>query len=135
MGVFSDLCDKGLVSDAYAYTFLISGFCKQCNMLEAFRLHEGIDPNIVTYNALIGGLLKSSKIERAKELFGGLSKKGLTLNEVTYATMIDGCCKSRNIDESFILLEEMTSKGVLPDDFVYNALVNGCRKIGNMEKA
>jgi pentatricopeptide repeat protein len=68
---------------------------------------KGINPNVLTYNTLIGVLCKANDVEKAKDLFTNILHRGLNPDGVTYATMIDGYCKSRNLTEAFQLLDEM----------------------------
>ncbi|KAJ8620400.1 hypothetical protein MRB53_028929 [Persea americana] len=61
------------------HTSIIDASCRVGNMKRAFALFDecidrGIDPNALTYGALINGLFKSGQVEAAKILLNGMQE-------------------------------------------------------------
>ncbi|KAF6172436.1 hypothetical protein GIB67_006949 [Kingdonia uniflora] len=92
--------------DLWTHNMLISGFCKEGNMDEAFRLRDDMITNMK-----------------------------LLPDAITYNTLINGCFEWRSSSEAFKLFEEMGDKGVKPSGITYNIMVKALCKEGKMEEA
>ncbi|KAL4185064.1 hypothetical protein AMTRI_Chr10g228750 [Amborella trichopoda] len=69
--------------------------------------HNGLTPNVVTYNTLMNTLFKRNKVEEALALHKEMGKIGCQPDVVTYRTLLDGLCKDERMDEAMSLLEEI----------------------------
>jgi pentatricopeptide repeat protein len=66
---------NGVPLNTVLYTTLIKGFARAGRIDEALKsfatmkLHNRTYPNLITYNSLLDGLIKHSKISEAEALF------------------------------------------------------------------
>jgi hypothetical protein len=77
---------------------------------------EGIHPDVVTYNTLIG---KLPDYEKSVGLMNEMRKEGIQPNVFTYNTLIG---KSPDYEKSVGLMNEMRKEGVQPDFVTYSKL-------------
>ncbi|KAL4185067.1 hypothetical protein AMTRI_Chr10g228780 [Amborella trichopoda] len=62
--------------------------------------HNGLNPDVVTYNTLVNVLCKRNKVEEALALHKEMGKRGCQPDVVTYNTVIDGLCKGGRMEEA-----------------------------------
>lgn len=75
---------------------------------------KGCEPDVISYNTIIGGLCKEGKWREANDLLGDLPRCGCTPDVVSYRTMFDGLCDWRQFKEAALVLDEMVFKGFAP---------------------
>ncbi|KAL6188314.1 hypothetical protein ACLB2K_039707 [Fragaria x ananassa] len=114
--LFLEMIGRGIAPDVFTYTSLIKGVCNIGHWKEATRL---------LYEMASQGLCKAGEVQSAKDLFCGLSPKGVQPNVWTYTIMISGLCKAGLLVEAEELLREMEQKGCSPDDCTYNTIIRG----------
>ncbi|CAI8616821.1 unnamed protein product [Vicia faba] len=130
------LCSMNIV---YVFT-LIDCYGKSGNSDGALRLFErmkmdGIEPDEVTYGAIVNGLCKSGRLEEALGYFRFCNENAVVVNAVFYSSLIDGLGKAGRVDEAEKVFDEMAEKGCLPDSYCYNALIDGLCKCGRIADA
>ncbi|XWS31092.1 hypothetical protein CRYUN_Cryun23aG0047800 [Craigia yunnanensis] len=141
--------------DAHACNSLLTTFCKQGKVGKAFQLCEdmctnGIDMNIVSYNALINELCKVDNIEKAqicfipplRKVFQLLHEMVLSGNQsdcYVYNALLYGCRKDVKFGKGWHLLQEMWKKGLMqersliPLTSTFYRLLNGYSQAGNKD--
>ncbi|KAL5079689.1 hypothetical protein RYX36_008110 [Vicia faba] len=96
---------------------------------------DGIEPDEVTYGAIVNGLCKSGRLEEALGYFRFCNENAVVVNAVFYSSLIDGLGKAGRVDEAEKVFDEMAEKGCLPDSYCYNALIDGLCKCGRIADA
>ncbi|KAK6126598.1 hypothetical protein DH2020_039644 [Rehmannia glutinosa] len=96
---------------------------------------DGLEPNLVTYTAIILGFCKKGKLDEAFAIFGMLKRLGIEADEFTYAILIHGVCRRGDFDLVFQLLDEMEKRGINPGVVTYNTVINGLSKVGRTSDA
>ncbi|CAA7053935.1 unnamed protein product [Microthlaspi erraticum] len=91
-GLLSDMIEKKINPDVVTFNALIDGFVKEGKLLEAENSKDCL-PNVVTYTTLINGFCKSKRVEDGMELFREMSQRGLVGNTVTYTLLSKGFSK------------------------------------------
>lgn len=95
-------------------------------------LSRGIEPSVVTYNAVVDACARNGQMDRVPELLEGMRSRNLEPNLITYSTMIKGFCQGGDMPAAFAVLEELR-KGLpesRPDEVVFNTLLDGCAQAG-----
>ncbi|CAJ1347005.1 unnamed protein product, partial [Effrenium voratum] len=97
---------------------------------EAFRFlgemrQQQLQPNRVTYSALISCCEKSSQADEALRLFSEMRQLSMEMDIVVYNAVISACEKGRNPEMALHLLG---MKGLVPNIITYNAVISACEK-------
>ncbi|XP_054797531.1 pentatricopeptide repeat-containing protein At1g62680, mitochondrial-like [Prosopis cineraria] len=101
--LFHEMINLGMSLNAVTYNCcLIHGFCSIDNWLKVAKLFKqmklkGINPNIHTFNILVGAFCKGRCLTKAKAIVGMMIKKGAKLDEVTYGSLMDGYYLIHNV--------------------------------------
>mmetsp|Transcript_6182 Transcript_6182/g.20777 ORF Transcript_6182/g.20777 Transcript_6182/m.20777 type:complete len:562 (+) Transcript_6182:785-2470(+) len=94
-----------------------------------------VEPNTVTYSALVTACEKGGQWERAFEVVETMRAKGVKPNEYTFAALISACEKCGHVKGALRAYEMMREEGVKPDVVTFNALVSACEKSRRWEQA
>ena len=73
---------------------------------------RGLQPDVVTFTAMINGLCKEGKMEEANGLFELMNQGGLQPDVVTFTTLISGLFKVGKMEEANGLLELLSQRGL-----------------------
>jgi pentatricopeptide repeat protein len=98
--LFHDLLQRGVATMMISHA-LISA-CAQSKQpevaFEAFQAmqRDGLEPDKVTYNVLLGALEEGNHSAQALEVFGAMQRQGVVADVTTYNTVISACDKGRN---------------------------------------
>ncbi|XP_059069258.1 putative pentatricopeptide repeat-containing protein At1g09680 [Cryptomeria japonica] len=82
-------------------------------------------PDKVTFTAVIDGLCKDGRTDKAWDCFHDMSRKGIQPNVITYNALIFSLCElheSNREKEAITLISEMENRGHLPHVTTYNTL-------------
>lgn len=87
-------------------------------------VEQGIDPNLITYSAILKGYCQEGRLEEAVKFKENMVQTTtFRPDEVMYNTLLDGCARQGLFDRGMSLLEEMQNNGVLPTNFTLSVLV------------
>ncbi|CAI9109729.1 OLC1v1009605C1 [Oldenlandia corymbosa var. corymbosa] len=119
----------GLVLDDESYNHLMSGFCKEKKLGEAFVLLDALfakkfDPSLISAPLLIRQLCLSGYFDKAillKERCLEKHPSGLVL---IYQALIDGLCTMGMVGEAFIFFQDIMQRK-LADNDMHNMLILG----------
>merc|ERR1719163_586548 len=89
-------------------------------------LSRGIEPSVVTFNAVIDACARNSRMDAVPDLLLEMTERGLTPNLITFSTMLKGFCQRGDVPTAFRILGEMRRAGLRPDEITYNTLLDGC---------
>ncbi|XP_030499709.2 pentatricopeptide repeat-containing protein At3g29230 [Cannabis sativa] len=120
----------GFSSDIFVPNSLIDCYCK-CGPLgvsEAKKVFNAMGVrDVVSWNSIIGGLVKVGELGEARQLFDEMPERDL----VTWNTMLDGYSKARLMNEAFEFFQKMPERNVVS----WSIIVAGYSKAGDMEMA
>ncbi|MQM13543.1 hypothetical protein Taro_046463 [Colocasia esculenta] len=118
----------GLEADVFVGTALIDLYGKCREIASAGKVFFAMgNPNVVSWTALIVGLLTCADLKSARNLFDKMPAKNIT----TWNAMIDGYVKSGDLQSARGLFDEMPEKNVVS----FTSLINGYAKAGDMASA
>ncbi|KAK1429197.1 hypothetical protein QVD17_11402 [Tagetes erecta] len=88
--IHSFVSRNGMESDDNIRTALMVSYTKCCEMDETLKLFstmKGVN-NVVTWTAMIGGLIQNREINKAVSLYCQMCSEGVKPNEFTYSTLV-----------------------------------------------
>jgi pentatricopeptide repeat protein len=88
---------------------------------------QGIEPNLITYSAILKGYCQENRLDEAFELMRTCSAK-FKPDEIMYNTLLDGCARQGLYDRGMKLLADMEGAGVRPSNFTLSVLVKMCSR-------
>jgi len=68
---------------------------------------QGLEPDVITYNAAISACEKGSRTDTALDLLAEMKQRGVEPNVITYSAVISACEKGSRTDTALELLAEM----------------------------
>nr|CAD1843222.1 unnamed protein product [Ananas comosus var. bracteatus] len=125
------LLDKELTLDSAVYSTLIRMLFRAGRKGEVVGILEemkgkGIEPDTVTYNAMLAGFCEDEKdFEAAFEVLNEMERKKCRADVVSYNTIITGFCKQGRWREARELFEDMPRRECRPDVVTYRILFEG----------
>lgn len=143
--LFQVMVSEGCIPNIVTFTALIDGHCKSGEIEKACQIYarlKGItetpdvniyfktdysktmEPNVVTYGALVDGLCKAHRVKEARNLLDAMSLKGCEPNHIVYDALIDGFCKVGKLDEAQEVFVKMSECGYSPNVYTYSSLID-----------
>ena len=80
---------------------------------------DNLQPNVITYNALISACGKGRMVEVALQLFDDMRQHGVQPDVITYNALISACGNGRMTERALQFLDEMQQQGLQPDVIIY----------------
>jgi pentatricopeptide repeat protein len=146
--IFERMLNRGCNPNVVTYTALIDGLCKAGEVDKACHVYQKmlgscdrgdielyfrgenaentgkIEPNVVTYGALVDGLCKAHKVTMAHDLLNAMSSAGCEPNHMVYDALIAGFCKADKLENAHDIFVTMTQRGYLPNVYTYSTLID-----------
>ena len=107
--------------------------CRPSELLSEMRA-DGIQPDVVTYNAAISACEKCRNWDRVPGLLSGMRVDGIKPDVITYSAAISACEKCRMWDRVPELMSEMRAAGIKPDVVTYGAAISACEKCRDWDR-
>ncbi|KAL7450846.1 hypothetical protein ACHAWC_002704 [Mediolabrus comicus] len=154
---------KDCAPDVVAYTAAIAGCSEAGEYTHAMKLiqtmrQEGIQPNVVTFSAVINACASASAnlarkreeedrsigmeevrlpMTRALKLLEAMKSPTSTTkpNIVTYNAAIRACAEGLNLAGAFNLLRQLKDDELEPTIVTYGSLMTACERVGDVEAA
>ncbi|KAI7727288.1 hypothetical protein M8C21_026949 [Ambrosia artemisiifolia] len=120
----------GLQDDVYVGNSMISLY--SCgDLMDARKVFDEMsERDVVSWNLIVGGCLRSGEVEMARELFGMMGKR----NIVSWNSIISGMVQGGRAKEAVGFFYEMVglSEGdvVYPDKFTLASVISACALLG-----
>ena len=131
---------QSLHSQVFKYGFLVDSFVMN-SLIRVYSVNDCVNDafkvfcesgyrDIVSYNVMIDGFVKSFKLDRARELFDEMPQR----NEVTWGTMIAGYSQAKMCREAVELFNEMIGLEFVPDNIALVSVLSACAQLGELEQ-
>lgn len=139
--MYQEMLQEKLVFSIVTYNTLIDACARSCEMKRVPQLLEAmarqrIEPNVITYSAVLKGYCQESRLDKAFEVLADMrTSKRFMPDEVTYNTILDGCARHGMYDRGLQVLEEMQQAGVPPSNFTLSVLVKLLTRSRQPDKA
>ncbi len=134
--VHKQILHSGCESDAFVSSSLVDMYAKCGSMEDAWRVFHKIPThNVVSWTAMILGLVKCGQGERALELFHQMQQQGVQPDPVTFVAVLNACASAMLLDNGRHIHEHIIANGCESNVFVGNSLVDMYVKCGSMEDA
>lgn len=120
----------GLLSDIYVPNALIDCYsrCGGLGVEAAMKLFMTMgERDTVSWNSMLGGLVKAGELRDARQLFDEMPQKDL----ISWNTMLDGYARCRDMTRAFELFQQMPERNTVS----WSTMVMGYSKAGDMEMA
>jgi pentatricopeptide repeat protein len=113
----------GFQSYVFVVSPLVVMYSKMGLIYDAKRVFDEMpERNVVTYNTMITGLLRSGMIEDSSRLFRGMKER----DSVSWTTMITGLTQNGLGKEAMDMFREMRLEGLDMDQFTFGSVLTAC---------
>ncbi|KAL5748583.1 hypothetical protein ACOSQ2_025880 [Xanthoceras sorbifolium] len=128
LSVHAQLHKYGFCGCVYVQTALVDLYSKLGDMDTALKVFDKmVEKNVVSWNSILFGHLKSGNIIEARRVFDHMPKKDI----ISWNSILSGYAKMGNIGEAFSLFQRMPERNFAS----WNALISGFVDSGNMKLA
>ncbi|MCO5606385.1 hypothetical protein L7F22_060573 [Adiantum nelumboides] len=118
--------------DVVVGSALIDMYCKCKYLRDGLRVFEELRyPNVVTWNAIISGMIQPDHEHKAFELFQQMLHKGLEPNDATFSSILKACNSLGSIEEVKLAHHGIIRYGLEVDAMLVCALVDTYAKCGS----
>eukprot|EP00210_Caulerpa_lentillifera_P003363 g3207.t1 len=114
---------------------------KRRNIREAQEVFDlmkkkSIDPDVVTYTALMKGYSRVGNAQRVFVLFKGLESEGIIPTQKTFNTIINACAINGDVRKALFFLDRMKHMYSLePDEVTYGSMLKVCVEAKDLRTA
>ncbi|KAK3224780.1 hypothetical protein Dsin_004642 [Dipteronia sinensis] len=128
LSIHAQVDKYGFCGCVYVQTALVDLYSKLGDMNTAQKVFDKmVEKNVVSWNSILSGHLKSGNIIEARRVFDHMPKKDV----ISWNSILSGYAKMGNIDEAFSLFQRMPERNFAS----WNALISGYVDSGNIESA
>ena len=129
--VHSQAFKFGFLPDLFVVNSLVRVYSVCDRIHDAYQVFcESSVKDVVSYNAMIDGFVKSRQILRARELFDFMPAQ----DAVSWGTMIAGYSQANLYNEAIELLNKMVTLGLRPDNIALVSVLSACAQLGELEQ-
>mmetsp|Transcript_82371 Transcript_82371/g.150758 ORF Transcript_82371/g.150758 Transcript_82371/m.150758 type:complete len:675 (-) Transcript_82371:31-2055(-) len=139
--VYQEMLDLKLQFSIVTFNTLVDACARSRDMSRVPDLLEsmvaqGIEPNLITYSAILKGYCQANRLDEAFQLMSQMMQTTeLRPDEIMYNTLLDGCARQGLYDKGMALLEEMQQAGVPPTNFTLSVLVKLASRSKRLDRA
>ncbi|KAF5175646.1 Pentatricopeptide repeat-containing protein [Thalictrum thalictroides] len=113
ISLFKTMNSYRIQPDIYTFNILINSSC-QLGWSQILR--HGLEPDSVTFTALLNEIFMKGKPTQALKLFNTVFNNGYSFsNHITFGIMINGLCKATNTDTALSLVRDLEKRDLKPD--------------------
>ncbi|CAM6050493.1 unnamed protein product [Sphagnum compactum] len=130
------IIQSGCESDLYVGNSLIDMYAK-CGAIDYAWLVFSKMPirNVISWNAMILGLVKCGQEQKAMELFQQMQCRGVAPDRVTFVGLLHACARVAVLKNGKQIHEQIIQSGFESDLFVGSSLIDMYSKCGSIEDA
>ncbi|XP_073315315.1 pentatricopeptide repeat-containing protein At3g09040, mitochondrial isoform X1 [Primulina huaijiensis] len=130
--VHCEVFKMGLESDAYCEGALIDMYAKCGNLFWARSIFDNVlDPDMVSWTALISGYAQVGLTEEAIEIFMKMQRVGRKLDQVVFVTVLNAYVGQGRLEDAWNLFSQMPNPNVV----ACNVMISGHAKGGHEGEA
>ncbi|CAH2038321.1 unnamed protein product [Thlaspi arvense] len=139
--IYQSIPDESAKTNVYICNSILSSLVKNGKLDSCIKLfdqmkRDGLKPDVVTYNTLLGGFIKvKNGYSKAMELVGELPHNGIQMDGVMYGTVLAICASSGRCEEAESYIQQMKVEGHSPNLYHYSSLLNSYSWKGDYKKA
>mmetsp|Transcript_141739 Transcript_141739/g.246770 ORF Transcript_141739/g.246770 Transcript_141739/m.246770 type:complete len:688 (-) Transcript_141739:158-2221(-) len=139
--VYQEMLDLKLQFSIVTFNTLVDACARSHDMSRIPALLEsmvaqGIEPNIITYSAILKGYCQANRLDEAFQLMAQMMQTtDLRPDEIMYNTLLDGCARQGLYDKGMQVLAEMQQVGVPPTNFTLSVLVKLASRSKRLDSA
>jgi len=132
-GCFKEITKLGLTPDIDSWNGLIGTLCTakkydSAKKIKTMMEDNGIEPNSVTYEALLVAMSKEKLVLDVEKYFLEMRKRGLQSGPNVWRYVIESYVRSGQMDKSFILVDQMILENVAIKGPLKNILLIHCKR-------
>ncbi|CAK9862764.1 unnamed protein product [Sphagnum jensenii] len=134
--IHAQIIQSGCESDLYVGNSLIDMYAK-CGGIDYAWLVFSKMPirNVISWNAMILGLVKCGQEQKAMELFLQMQHRGVAPDRVTFVGLLHACARVAVLKDGKQIHEQIIQSGFESDLFVGSSLIDMYAKCGSIEDA
>ncbi|XP_068668653.1 pentatricopeptide repeat-containing protein At2g36240-like [Aristolochia californica] len=139
--MYDNMRKDKIKADVCTFNILISSYCRNSmlnlamDVFKEMRRTEGCDPNVVTFNTLIGGFFRERKFKDGIGIAYEMLDLGCSFSISTCEILLDGLCREGKVVEAYELFIDLLKKEAVPSGFDCFSLVDALCSDGKVEKA
>ena len=131
----------GLAPNVLSYSAVQSVLVRRCGEwqqalgLFSAMFEAQINPDVVSYSAVISACQKRGEWQQAISLFRAMPQARITPDVISYNAVISTCEKGGAWQQALALFLAMPKAQINPDVISYNAVISACEKRGEWQQA
>ncbi|GMP33421.1 hypothetical protein CsSME_00006746 [Camellia sinensis var. sinensis] len=131
--IHGKVISNGFCSNVFVQTNLVNLYAKageKVGVANACRVFDEMsERNVVTWNSLLAGYLRSKDIDKAQRIFGEMPER----NVISWTTMVAGCAQNGRSKQALFLFREMMREKIELDQVSMVAALSACAELGNLK--
>lgn len=127
--VYEEMLDLGVMFSIVTCNTIVDA-CARCGEMQRVPgiletlARQGIEPNLITYSAILKGYCQESKMDNARQVIESMRQTTMFVpDEIMYNTLLDGCARGRFFEQGLCIFQEMKAAGIKPSNFTLSVLV------------
>mmetsp|Transcript_26068 Transcript_26068/g.60224 ORF Transcript_26068/g.60224 Transcript_26068/m.60224 type:complete len:1027 (+) Transcript_26068:157-3237(+) len=139
--VYEEMVQNNIELSIATFNALVDACARSNEMTRVPKLLQdmqtvSIEPNLITYSAIVKGYCQENKLEKALELLATMKQTtALVPDEIMYNSLLDGCARQNLYDRGLALVQEMEKEGIAPSNFTLSILVKLACRTRHLEDA
>ncbi|CAK9881683.1 unnamed protein product [Sphagnum jensenii] len=130
------IIQSGCESDVLVGNSLVDMYAKCGSIEDAWTVFNRMSSrNVVAWNAMILGFLKSGQGQKSLELFQQMEQKGVEPDPVTFVGVLNACASVSALEEGRRIHQQIIQSGLESAVFVGSSLLDMYAKCGSIEDA
>ncbi|XP_054794671.1 pentatricopeptide repeat-containing protein At5g61800-like [Prosopis cineraria] len=129
--VHSQALKFGFVAHLFVLNSLVHVYSIHNRIDDAYQVFaESSDKDVVSYNAMIDGFVKTQQITRAREMFDRMPVR----DAVSWGTMIAGYTQANLCNDALELFNKILVLELRPDNIALVSVLSACAQLGELEQ-
>ncbi|KAH8965947.1 hypothetical protein BDL97_04G143100 [Sphagnum fallax] len=134
--VHEQIIQSGCESNLFVGCSLVDMYAKCRSLEEAQRVFNRMPRhNVVSWNAMILGHVKSQQAQQALELYKRMQSEGVQPDSVTFVGVLNACASVMALEEGRLAHKQIIQSNCESNVFVVSSLVDMYAKCGSLEDA
>ncbi|KAL1318222.1 hypothetical protein HN51_070497 [Arachis hypogaea] len=128
---------KGIFDDVYVGSALIDMYAK-CGRIQLSRLcfDKMLDPNLVSWNAVMKGYAMHGKAKETIEMFRMMQESGMEPDEISYTCVLYACAQNGLTEEGWQYFNSLSKEHAIETKTEhYACMVTLLSRVGKLEEA